>query len=55
MKTGRPKTGRKPNVSIRIDPGVYYKAKVAAVTNKKTIGKWLEEAINEKVNREVKA
>ena len=52
MRTGRPRTGRKPNVSIRIDPEIYYRAKVSAVTKKMTIGQWLEEAINEKANRE---
>lgn len=52
MRTGRPRTGRKPNVSVRIDPGIYYRAKVAAVIRKVTIGQWLEEAINEKAIRE---
>jgi len=42
----------KPNVSIRIDPEVLHQAKVAAVTEKKTLGKWLEEAIKEKIIRE---
>ena len=41
----------KPNVSIRIDPEVLYLAKVKAVTSKKTLGKWLEEAIKEKIER----
>ncbi len=42
----------KPNVSIRIDPEVLHQAKVAAVTAKKTLGQWLEEAIKEKIERE---
>jgi predicted HicB family RNase H-like nuclease len=52
MRTGRPKTGRQPNISIRINPEIYHKARVAAVTRKLTIGGWLEEAINEKIDRE---
>jgi len=41
----------KPNVSIRIDPEVLHLAKIEAVKNKKTLGKWLEEAIREKIER----
>ena len=41
----------KPNVSIRIDPKVLHQAKVAAVTDKKKLGEWLEEAILEKIAR----
>lgn len=44
----------KPNISIRIDPEVFHKAKVAAVSAKKTLGEWLEEAILEKIEREKK-
>jgi predicted HicB family RNase H-like nuclease len=43
---------RKPNVSIRINPEVVHQAKVAAVSSKKTLGKWLEEAILEKIDKE---
>ena len=42
----------KPNISIRIDPEVLHQAKVAAVTAKKTLGGWLEDAIMEKLERE---
>jgi predicted HicB family RNase H-like nuclease len=42
---------RKPNVSIRINPEILHQAKVAAVSSKKTLGDWLEEAIQEKVER----
>jgi len=52
MRTGRPKTGRQPNISIRINPDIHHKAKIAAVTRKLTIGSWLEEAIKEKVERD---
>jgi predicted HicB family RNase H-like nuclease len=52
MRTGRPRTGRHPVISIRINPDIYHKAKVTAVTRKMTISHWLEEAINEKADRE---
>lgn len=43
---------RKPNLSIRMSPDALHQARVAAVTVKKTLGEWLEEAIQEKVKRE---
>jgi hypothetical protein len=52
MRTGRPRTGRKPNSSIRVDPEALHQARVAAVISKKTLGVWLEEAIQEKIQRE---
>ena len=54
MKIGRPRTGRKPNTSIRVDLDILHQARVAAVTQKKTLGQWLEEAIVEKIKREQK-
>jgi predicted HicB family RNase H-like nuclease len=51
-KIGRPRTGRWPNISIRINPVVLQRARDAAVSQKKTLGKWLEEAILEKTERE---
>jgi len=45
---------RKPNVNIRIDPNAVHQARVAAVTQKKFLGQWLEEAIMEKIDREQK-
>ena len=45
-------TKSKPNLSIRIDPEVLHQAKIAAVTAKRTLGEWLEEAIKEKILRE---
>jgi predicted HicB family RNase H-like nuclease len=41
----------KPNVSIRIDPEVLHQAKIEAVRAKKTLGEWLEEAIQERIER----
>jgi len=43
---------RWPTVSIRMNPEVLHQARVAAVTQKRTLGEWLEEAIMEKVWRE---
>ena len=41
----------KPNTSIRIDPEVLQQARIAAVTEKKSLGQWLEDAILEKIIR----
>ena len=51
-RTGRPRTGRAPNISLRINPDVYYVARIEAVTARKTLGQWIEEAIREKIERE---
>ena len=51
-KIGRPRTGRKPNSSIRIDPVALKQARAGAIAQKKTLGQWLEEAIAEKIARE---
>ena len=52
-RTGRPRTtGTTANISIRINPDAYQAARIAAVTDKKTLGKWLEEAIREKLEKE---
>ncbi len=52
-RIGRPKTGVKPNTSIRVDTDILHKARVAAVIQKKTMGRWLEEAIEEKIERDL--
>lgn len=39
----------KPTTSVRVDPQVLHQARIAAVTAKKTLGKWLEESILEKI------
>jgi hypothetical protein len=44
----------KSNVSIRIDPEILHQAKINAVIAKKTIGEWLAEAIEEKIQKENK-
>jgi hypothetical protein len=40
--------------SIKIKLSLLKKAKIAAVTDDKTLGQWLEEAIAEKITREHK-
>ena len=50
MKTGEPR----PISAIRIKPDILHQARIAAVTRKKTLGQWLEEAITEKIKREQK-
>ena len=37
--------------SIRLKDEVHYRARVAAITARQTLGEWIEEAINEKLNR----
>ena len=51
-RTGRPRTGERPNLSIRMYRDAYHEARVAAVISGKTVGVWLEEAIREKIGRE---
>ena len=51
-RTGRPRTGQTPNISLRITPDAYHAARIEAVSARKTVGQWLEEAINEKIERE---
>ena len=46
--------GIRPNLSVRMDPEALHKARIAAVTQKKTLGQWLEEAIVEKIERDQK-
>ena len=38
--------------TIRLYEDAYHQARVAAVTSKKSLGQWLEEAISEKLARE---
>ncbi len=42
------------STSIKMKPSVVKKARIEAVTSDKTLGEWLEEAIEEKVEREEK-
>ena len=54
-RTGRPRTGRAPNISLRINPDAYHAARIEAVTARKPLGQWIEEAIREKIEREKEA
>jgi predicted HicB family RNase H-like nuclease len=45
---------RWPTTSIRINPEVLHQARVAAVTQRQTLGEWLGEAIAEKIKNERK-
>ena len=46
--------GPTPLIGIRMNPDVYHRAKVAAVMDKKLVGKWVKEAIREKLDRRKK-
>lgn len=39
--------------TIRMSEDSYHQARVASVSSKKSLGQWLEEAISEKLRREV--
>ena len=41
---------RKPR-NIKINPDALHKARVEALRSKKTLGEWVEEAIDEKIER----
>jgi hypothetical protein len=44
---------RKPR-NIKINPDILLKARIEALCGRKTLGAWLEEAIDEKIVREQK-
>jgi len=44
---------RKPR-NIKIDPEAVHRARVEALRSKKSLGEWIEEAIDEKIEREEK-
>ena len=48
MHNGSERTAK----TIRMNEEAYHQARVAAVTSKKSLGQWLEEAISEKLERE---
>ena len=51
-RVGRPATGHQPRLSIRMEPSMLKLAAQVAKANGQTVGKWLEEAIREKIKRE---
>ena len=44
---------RKPR-NVLINPEALHRARIEALRSKKTVGEWLEEAIEEKIEREQK-
>ena len=54
-RTGRPRTGRKPNFIVRMNPEHAAAARQSARDAGKQVGQWLEEAITEKQEREKEA
>ena len=44
---------RKPR-NVKIDPEALHRARVEALRSKKMVGEWLEDAIEEKIEREQK-
>ena len=51
-RIGRPRIGIKPNFITRVDPTIAASARQAARSTGKRVGVWLEEAIQEKIERE---
>ena len=49
---GRPSTGNTPQLSIRMSREALVKAKERAKAEGTTVGRWLEEAIREKMERD---
>ena len=49
---GRPATGNTPHLSIRMDREALAKAKERAKVEGVTVGRWLEAAIREKLERD---
>ena len=52
-RMGRPPTGHKPSLSVRMEPEALRLANERAKAQRKTVGAWLEEAIREKAEREL--
>ena len=49
---GRPPTGNKPRLSIRMEPEALRRANERAKAEGVTVGRWLEAAIREKLERD---
>ena len=54
-RVGRPPTGHQPRLSVRMEPSMLKLASQHAKGTGHTVGKWLEEAIREKIEREKEA
>lgn len=48
-----PNRGRvvRPSVTLRLTPDAYHKARIAAMVERTTVGKWLEDAINQRAKK----
>ena len=44
---------KKPHI-VKTDPEAFHRARVEALRSKRTLGEWLEQAIDEKIEREEK-
>ena len=51
-RVGRPATGHQPRLSIRMEPSMLKLAAQQAKAKGQTVGRWLDEAIREKIERE---
>jgi len=51
-RVGRPATGHKPRLSIRMEPEALRRANERAKAEGVTVGHWLEAAIQEKLERD---
>ena len=51
-RMGRPPTGNKPRLSVRMEPEALRLATNQAKVEGKTVGRWLENAIREKIERD---
>jgi predicted HicB family RNase H-like nuclease len=51
-RMGRPPTGHQPRLSVRMEPDALRLANERAKAEGKTVGRWLEEAIREKLERD---
>ena len=51
-RMGRPPTGHQPHLSVRMDKDALAKAKERAKAEGTTVGRWLEAAIREKLERD---
>ena len=51
-RMGRPPTGHQPHLSVRMDREALANAKERARSEGTTVGRWLEAAVREKLERE---
>jgi len=54
-RVGRPATGHQPRLSVRMDPTMLKLASQHAKGKGHTVGRWIEQAIREKIEREKEA